>query len=138
MWKRRTSLLLLFLLVPVSFLASQSQEGYPEPLVDYLESLDSAIAEWEALSSEVEESEQNSYELSKESFQRIVQDLIDSKRNERSALLGEQRAIELARSSQTTSEESFSALQELNQVQAISNIIGMVITVVTFIVVVTR
>lgn len=138
MWKRRTSLLLLFLLVPVSFLASQSQEGYPEPLVDYLESLDSAIAEWEALSSEVEESEQSSYELSKESFQRIVQDLIDSKRNERSALLGEQRAIEVAQSSQTTSEESFSVLQELNRVQAISNIIGMAITVVTFIVVVTR
>lgn len=119
-------------------MASQSLEGSPDYLVGYLESLDSAIAEWEALAQEIENDERTSYTLSKQRFLRIVNDLVDSKQNERSALIGEQRAIEVAQSSQTTSEESFSTLEEMHHLQMVSNIVGAVLTTAVIVLVVTR
>jgi len=137
-WRNRILLLPLFLWLLVPSSALQSQEASPDYLVDYLDSLDSAIAEWEALELEIEADDSTSYTLSKQRFLRIVNDLVDSKQNERSALLGEQRAIETAQSLQTTSEESFSALEEMHQIQMVSNIIGAVLTTAVIVLVVAR
>jgi hypothetical protein len=138
MWKRTTLLLALSLWFAVPFSASQSQEGYPDYLVDYLESLDSAVQEWEALQAEIAQISESSLTISKEQFSRIVQDLIDSKRSERNALVGEQNAIEIARTSQETSEKTYSLAQRMHEIQVISNIVGAVLTTAVLVLVVVR